>query len=203
MSVNITVVVKDIVDNLLPGILRIEPVQVAGSTIVNQILEVVSTGSTVVSVPASVSAKYYYTPSLSDDLGFYIGTLTPASSGDFGTLIRQAALYSVGAHIYRVASGSFKATNDIPSQNVNATISSTAILKNGIIVVPFETSILKIDGTYLVSLPQSADFYSPQGDSPKFRLVFNDLRIGASDMSIPSSDNLKFTTSGTSVILST
>lgn len=202
-NVSITIVTNDLLGNALTGKIRIEQSTLgeAGSILIPRILETTTTGTVIVSVAASVLARYYFTPDLGNDVGYFIGSLTPATSGDFGTLIRTAASQATGSHTYRTIAGSFEASGAAPTRPVYFSITVPVILKNGIVVVPLNKRVDGALGVYSFTSPQTTDMYSPSSETIRARLLLDTLRVGFADMTIPSASPLKFTVIGTSVEL--
>lgn len=202
-NIDITIITNDITGTPLTGRLRIEQPALAasGSILIPRILETTSTGSVVVSVASGFPAKYYFTPDLGNDIGYYIGSLTPVSTGDFGTLVRTAAGQAVGAHTYRSIIGSFEASGAAPTLPVYFSIAVPVILKSGVVIVPINKRVDGVAGSYSFSSPQTTDMYSPSAETIKARLLLSTLRVGFADMLIPSLSPLKFTVTGTDVQL--
>lgn len=202
-NVSITIITNDLLGNALAGKLRIEQPTLgeSGSILIPRILETPTTGSVVVSVVAGASARYYFTPDLGNDIGYFIGTLTPATNGDFGTLVRTAAGQAIGSHTYRSIVGGFEASGAAPTKPVYFSIAVPIILKSGVVIVPVNKQVDGIAGSYSFSSPQTTDMYSPSGEIILARLTLDTLRVGFADMTIPAASPLKFTVTGTSVQL--
>lgn len=195
----IDLTLRTISGDLVNGRLRVE-LDIVSSDSNNVFIPSVQTvdvvdGEVSVTVPADINATYWFGESESVVL-YKLGGLSPASSGDFGTKVRQAASQSVGTQDYMTVTGGMLAAASPPVAPVTIAIVSAAIGKDGTIFVPTEGVITVDDLTsfYSLSLPYTDDLYDANGATPLLRLIQNRIRIGTGDFEVPSA------TSGTFIV---
>lgn len=194
--------------SVAPGRVRIVPVVIGAidqTLVMRDVVTVETSGDVSVELPTGVACDFYFTPTGDGGPGYLIGRLTVSSSGEFGTLVREAAGRATGADTRVTVAGTMTGRQaGPPASPVYLTATAAAIARDGHVVVPSRRrlTLAAESGAYSVSLPVSADLYTPAGDAARVRLLLNTKRVGAADATVPAGANLAFRVSAAAVEIS-
>ena len=154
--------------------------------------ETFSNGDVTITIPTSIEADYYFTPS-GQLLAYHLGRIAVTAPGLLGSIIRTDVGQQVGAQSYSPVSGTILARTGAPAIKPRIATVGVAITRDGSFVIPVQTEIaLTAQGGYEIALPQTDELYSPEG-AVKLRLTDGrGRRIGQGDFVVPASAGLTF-----------